>query len=306
MAHEAAVLFEAGGVLAALKPGVEDCNGDLQSGRLDLAAIQLHRTGYRWENAAEPAAGLGSGPIVLGVEETALATEIRTGLTTNYVDLFEDVTLPTGGANFSPPTRGAALAYSRLERSLFVVGGNDPVSGRPRGRIYHRGLVDDVWRTVNSTYRPVKVLASTYNFRDRNLYFLDERQVTGASGTQLQVHLVRLNWRTGVATTLHQWVRSTAWDRQYLTVDLEGQLLIGSGNTQSRLHAIARLRVVNGTFTSLGRVSGNEAIMVPVVVDPSGFTVVLREAGTTDLIEGVRYQTLPLVTATLTDLDTQL
>jgi hypothetical protein len=243
---------------------------------------------------------------VLGVEETALATEIRTGLTTNYVDLFEDVTLPTGGANFSPPTRAAGLAYSRLERALFVVGGNDPVSGRPRGRVYHRGLVDDVWRTVNSTYRPAKVLASTYNFRDRNLYFLDERQVTGASGTQLQVHLVRLDWRTGVATTLHQWVRSTAWDRQYLTVDLEGQLLIGSGNTQSRLHAIARLRVVNGTFASLGRVQGNEAIMVPVVVDPSGFTVVLREAGTTDLIEGVRYRTLPLVAATLTQLDSQL
>jgi hypothetical protein len=130
--------------------------------------------------------------------------------------------------------------------------------------------------------------------------------VTGASGTQLQVHLVRLDWRTGIATTLHQWVRSPAWDRQYLNVDLEGQLLIGSGNTQSRLHAIARLRVVNGTFTSLGRVSGNESIMVPVVVDPSGFTAVLREAGPTDLIEGVRYQTLPLVAATLTDLNTQL
>ncbi len=130
--------------------------------------------------------------------------------------------------------------------------------------------------------------------------------MTGGSGTQLQVHLARLDWRTGVATTLHQWVRSTAWDRQYLTVDLEGQLLISSGNTQSRLHAIARLRVVNGTFASLGRVQGNEAIMVPVVVDPSGFTVVLREAGTTDLIEGVRYRTLPLVAATLTDLDSQL
>jgi hypothetical protein len=306
MAHEAAVLFEAGGVLAALKPGVENCNGDLQSGRLDRAAIQMHRTGYRWENAAEPAAGIGSGPIVLGVEETALATEIRTGLTTNYVDLFEDVTLPTSAARLSPPTRGAALVYSRFERSLFVVGGNDPVSGRPRGRVYQRGLVDDVWRTVNSPYRPAKVLAATYNFRDRNLYFLDERQVTGSSGTQTQVHLVRLNWRTGVATTLQQWVRSPAWDRQYLTVDLDGQLLLGSGNTRSRLHAIARLRVFNGTFASLGRVQGNEAIMIPVVVDGSGFTVVLREAGTTDLIEGVRYRTLPLVAATLTQLDSQL
>lgn len=45
-----------------------------QSGRLDRLAIQLHRSGYLWENAAEPAAGLGSGPIVLGVADDVWRT----------------------------------------------------------------------------------------------------------------------------------------------------------------------------------------------------------------------------------------
>lgn len=323
------VVSGARGVLQALRPEGGDCNGDLLFFHESESVRGLLDSGRRWVSAAEPSSLMGvtdptRRPIALGITETPapVGIQVTDAIWTDFRRLESDADrgvtrLP---ASFALPVTGAALVYSRTWNRLWVVGGDDLDSGRPRGRIGFRNLESTseppthapLWSVVDTSYRPSLALASTFDPRTGRLFLLDEIEISGASGTQLQVWLVEIDVRTGVARKLQAWARDPIWDFQSLTIDLEGTLILGSGSSGLRAHAISRIEIAGTKGKKktkpkpLGRFSGAGDLAVPVVSDPEGYTVVVRGVKAPDVVEGLRYGTLPLTATTWRDIGLQL
>lgn len=177
----------------------------------------------------------------------------------------------------TPSPRGAFVpVYSRYLGRLFVVGGQDPSTQLPRGDIWWQDAENgDGWRQVpEQGYTTGRVLAATYSFRDDRLWVLDE---VGGPGLLKKVRLVRLDTRTGEFEQLGQWPRLGLFNRHWLSVDRDGQVLLAASSDTARKHVIVRLdnreMKVKPSTVRLGQ----GALAYRPMVDQEGYSVVVRQ-----------------------------
>lgn len=303
---EASVLVRsASGLFAAARTVESDCNGEVVHERLGTSLRKrLNDASLRWVNAAEPVATMGDEP------EFPLAVALSEG----PVDLIDTVVDSDGSLtsdedrslmrapsiNPPPGTRFAAV-LSRVRRSVFLAGGEDPATGGPTGAIWLRPLNGHIWKALPTPgYAPHKVLAATYSFATDKLYILDE-DVTS------EARLASIDAASGAAAVLGAWPRHPGWDMQWLAVDRDGAILLASSNTATQQGVITRIDVAapGGPQVS-GRFTEQKALVMPPLVDGSGYTLVLRKVPQSADVEPRRFLALPLVAASFMDLGQQL
>jgi len=197
-----------------------------------------------------------------------------------------------------------AYVYSSATGRLFIVGGDDATSGRPRGRVWLRRLDDSVWRVLDTDYRPVHVLAATFDKRTEQLIVLDERPVKRGNASQVQVRLVAIDVTTGAARRVHRWVRSPAWDAQSLQIDLDGSVLLSASSTRLDRYVLARLDPTS--WAVLGRERGVGALVFPLVPDGVGYTEVHRAPDDATRLIAHRRSSRALGAGRMQDLDEAL
>jgi hypothetical protein len=278
-ALEASVVVRgAGDRIAAISTFGSDCNGELLE---DRASASLHKRlkdpSLLWVNAAEPFAAQGGDAVF----PTAVALSSATG------DIVDAVSIEAGvlstdadtararlpGVNVPRVTRFAAV-LSRVRRGVFVIGGQDPKTGALSGRIWFRSLEDRVFRVLpGGNYHPEKVLAATYSAAVDKLFVLDEQ----SGGT---ARLAAVDARSGAAKILGTWPRHPGWDLQWLVADKDGSVLLASANRAEGKHVLAKLEVGSGVKAkAVGRLEGERSLVLPPVVDATGYTLVLRKPG---------------------------
>jgi hypothetical protein len=133
---------------------------------------------------------------------------------------------------------------------------------------------------------PDKVLAATYSWRTRSLYFLDEVD-DGAT-----VRLVAVHADTHHAAVLTSFPRDSAWSRQELVVDRDGALLLASSSPAEQIYAIARIDFHSESEPFVEVEVGSYPLGLPPLVDSLGYVLVLEIDG--DAIERVRKPALDL------------
>jgi hypothetical protein len=186
-----------------------------------------------------------------------------------------------------PPLAGSphAVDYvpvlTRVGGGLYVVGGKDPVTGLPTGEIWFGELGSDSWSYVPAWLRPENVLAASYSFATDELFVLDETP----SGL---ARLWAVRARSAETRMLGTWPRHAEWNQHWLVVDRDGALLLASSKDaasappkggKKQEHAIARIDVrVRSELRVDGIERGNRALVLPPVVDATGYTLVLEKS----------------------------
>ncbi len=168
----------------------------------------------------------------------------------------------------SPHAKGFVPVLTSYRRGLFIVGGDDPDTGKPTGQIWFSALRDAAWALLPvAGYSPERVLGATYSFASDRLYVLDE---SGATARLVQIDPAALT-----VSVIGTWPRHSVWDAHFLVVDRDGGLLVASSNSKTRKHAIARFDVWSTPPKLDGIAKGNRQLLVEPVVDASGYTLVL-------------------------------
>jgi hypothetical protein len=132
-----------------------------------------------------------------------------------------------------PPRQDPGLVFSSRENTLFLVSGTT-------GNSFSR----DFWTYELSTGRwteiplrgasPEKPLAVTYHEPSRSLYVTDEIKKVGLRLGRL----LRIDPNTGTTVVLGWWPRSQTFDRQFLSVGPEGELVIGASSSKGKGHHV--------------------------------------------------------------------
>lgn len=291
---------------AAVRTAQGPCNGEVAEGLLGPHLVtRLTDASLRWINAAEPSTSQGA----------AVGFPLAVALSSGPVDVIDAVVDDDGRAlkadgdlasvrepGVSAPfvTKYAAV-LSRVRRGVFVIGGEDPETGDPSGRIWFRLLDGRVWKVIaTEAYSPEEVLAATFSVVDRRLYVLDER----SDGT---ARLATVDPDGGGVVTVGVWPRHPAWDLHWLVVDRDGAVLLASASTSTQKHAITRIEAATGGGPKVtGRLVGARALVLPPLVDGAGYTQVLRKAKENEEVETERVYTLPFVASQLEELGGQL
>ncbi|MCS6898592.1 MAG: hypothetical protein RMJ98_18215, partial [Myxococcales bacterium] len=192
-------------------------------------------------------------------------------------------TLPSGEPLASPsPTlqpseRTSFLpVYSRYLGRLFVVGGQNPENASPRGDIWWQDVEGATsWhRLPDQGYTVGKVLAATYSFRDDRLWVLDE--VQGPPGWK-RVRLVRIHPQSGEFEQLGQWPRIGLFNRHWLGVDRDGQVLLTASSDTAKKYLVIRLDNRAPQVKPSSVRFGQGVLALRPLVDQDGYSFVLRE-----------------------------
>jgi hypothetical protein len=177
----------------------------------------------------------------------------------------------------SPGEREAFLpVYSRYLGRVFVVGGRDPTTQTPRGDVWWQDVQGEaIWHRVpDQGYNVNRVLATTYSFRDDQLWILDE--VKGPGGLK-RARLVRLDPRTGEFEQIGQWLRLGLFNQHWLVVDKDGQVLLAASSDVAKKHLVIRLDnrapQVKPTAIRLGQ----GALAYRPMVDQEGYSFIKRQ-----------------------------
>jgi hypothetical protein len=185
-----------------------------------------------------------------------------------------------------------APVLSRIRRGVFVVGGDDTTSGEPTGEIWFAPLNAGGWIPIPAAIPPDRVLAATYSWKTRSLYFLDE---TTPPGGELEARLVAIDVDTAQATLLGSWPRSPSWDAHHLVLDRDGALLLSSSNWLTGEHAVARIDIeAIGGPTVDGIDAGSYPLAFAPTVDGVGYTLVLAVDAPAGIVHRVRKAELDL------------
>jgi hypothetical protein len=288
--------------IATISTFGSDCNGELLE---DRASTSLHKRlkdpSLLWVNAVEPFAAQGGDAAF----PTAVALSSATG------DIVDAVSIEAGvlstdadtararppGVNVPRVTRFAAV-LSRVRRGVFVIGGQYPKTGVLAGRIWFRSLGARVFRVLpGGNYHPEKVLAATYSVAVDKLFVLDE-QSGGVA------RLAAVDARSGAAKILGTWPRHPGWDLQWLVADKDGGVLLASANRAEGKHVIAKLEMGSGVKgPAVSRLEGERSLVLPPVVDATGYTLVLRKpGGHGQAVEATRIEALHLMKAPFSSL----
>ena len=165
--------------------------------------------------------------------------------------------------------------YSRYDDLAFVVGGT-LVGGGDAGDIWMRQVKGTLgWTNITPSGLGLKkVLAATYSFRDGTLWVLDENS---SANTR---RLIRVSPFLSHAELVYTFTKSQAYTKQWLVLDVDGNVVLGSSGTTS--FGIARFQsaglnpTVAPTILKLEQRTGE--LLAPPTIDAKGNTLVLRTA----------------------------
>jgi hypothetical protein len=118
------------------------------------------------------------------------------------------------------------------------------------------------------------VLAATYSFRDDRLWVLDE--VQGPFGLK-RIRLVRIHPQSGEFEQLGQWPRVGLFNRHWLGVDKDGQVLLTASSDTAKKYLVIRLDNRAPQVKPSSVRFGQGALALRPLVDQDGYSFVLRE-----------------------------
>lgn len=199
----------------------------------------------------------------------------------------------------SPHAIDYAAVLTRMHRGIFVLGGRDVQTDVETHEIWFNPLDSTHWNVVPSDIKVEKVLAATYDFHSDELVVLDETPAGLA-------RLWALKLRSYDSRILGTWPRHQAWNRHWLVVDRDGDILLASSNVTAKRHAISRLDIGNTEMQVDGITEGNRAFVLPPLVDARGYTLLLRQSQGNGKVNRERYVNLPLSSASVSDVGDQL
>lgn len=137
------------------------------------------------------------------------------------------------------PREGFAAVFSRSEDRAFVVGGQHPTTSAPLGDIWTRPVeAPGPWRAVDlGAFEVGTVLAATWSYLDHRLWVLDEVLDGGIS----MARLYRVAPYDGRVGLVGQWPRLGIYDRHWLVLDRDGQVLFVASSEALKKHSVVRL-----------------------------------------------------------------
>jgi hypothetical protein len=132
-----------------------------------------------------------------------------------------------------PPRQDPELALSSRENTLYLVSG---VAGtNPTRDLWRYDLTTQEWSEVElGEIRPERPLAVTYHEPSRELYVADEVKKLGLRFGRL----LRINPNTGKTTLLGWWPRLRTFDRHFLSVGPEGELVLSASSSKGKGHHV--------------------------------------------------------------------
>lgn len=134
--------------------------------------------------------------------------------------------------------------YSARTSQLYLVGGTFAGTSTNTGQIVVNDVASGATRVLAlSGYSPEKVLGASSSFSDDRLWVLDE-QATGVT------RLTHIDPLSGLARVVWQGTRSGGYDRYWLSVDLDGSLLLFASSLSAKKFATLRVRWLPFTFDS--------------------------------------------------------
>jgi hypothetical protein len=172
---------------------------------------------------------------------------------------------PSARTGFTP-------VYSRAGDLAFVVGGVIRSTGFLAGQIWLRNVTGPIpWTNLplSGGYVPRHVRAATFSLRDHMLWVLDH------TGTGV-ARLARIHPFTGHAEIVEEWTWTGDFDKHYLRLALDGQVVLFASSTARDMHAAALFDVtpmkVGAPVTIRRFQEGAGPLLYRPNVDPRGVT----------------------------------
>ncbi len=191
---------------------------------------------------------------------------------------------------FGPAPRSDFQAvYSRALGRLFLVGGNDLTTRQATHDIWWFDLDAYQWnRVALDGYAPERVLAATYSYRDRHLWVLDDYKV----GAFRRARLVRIDPATGQSEQIGAWPRAIwprdgVFDKHWLMLDSDGNVLFVASSEWVKEHAVVRI-ALDGSPHVDGIRLAPRALLLPPAVDSEGYTFVLEKKNHMPIVQRVK------------------
>jgi hypothetical protein len=132
-----------------------------------------------------------------------------------------------------PPRQEPGVVLSSRENALFMVSG--AVGSSFSRDLWAYDLSSGQWTEIPlKGAAPEKPLAVTYHEPSRALYVTDEIKKVGLRLGRL----LRIDPNTGRTVVLGWWPRSQTFDRQFLSVGAEGELLISASSSKGKGHHV--------------------------------------------------------------------
>ncbi len=175
--------------------------------------------------------------------------------------------------------------YSRVEDLAFVVGGKLTSTGGESREIWWRQVRgSEGWTLVpaltsgRASLRLEHVLAATYSFRDEMLWVLDD--------DRSRRRLLRIDPFSGNVDVVGTWTVSSAFTKQWLVLDLDGNVVLASSSPTA--FGIARFQSagLNPTVTPtiVNFEQGARALLLAPAVDALGSSILTRVSSSANYV----------------------
>jgi hypothetical protein len=270
---------------------------DMTTALSSSAATIINRTDFRWLTPSEPGSTVnrfpGAAPYV------AMANNWRKSarrpsvfnVVSGVVQPLAVGTPPPNTPGFIPGDRnGAAAFYSARERSVVMVGGHHPTTGRVTSEVWSYNIDTDVWtRTfADKVQVPVRdVIAIAYDAKSKRFVTLD-RWVNPADSLTY-ARLVLFDTTLQTSTVVKQARDTGRYVRFGLVSDADGSFIITGQPASGTVWDGYRFRVDSGILSWVSSthpagtlldapVRMSSGVFVPVFRDPSQEMVLLTSS----------------------------
>jgi hypothetical protein len=176
------------------------------------------------------------------------------------------------------PREDFVAAFSRIVGGVFIIGGREP------GSNYHTG---EIWMISEEPaptlvevpgYELRYVQAATVGSDDRMLWILDHGY---NANWEYVARLVRINLISLEHEVVFEGARNGYSDKQWLTVDHDGKVLLTASIGWADWHATVRFEAdpyVMGTAVPAAMHTGQGALLAPPIVDANGYLYTTTDA----------------------------
>lgn len=174
-----------------------------------------------------------------------------------------------------PPAQDFHTIYSRVHGTLLRVGGQDPTTHAPVGTLWRGELSAEGWQRVPLSRALGKVLATTMTYLDGHVYVIDEL----GEGLLRRRRFLRIERVGGSVEVLAAWPNFGIFNRLWLTLDANGDLLLAASSRLLRAHKLYRLSIKASGPTLAGVMLGSNELMAPVLADEHGLVFYRKSPG---------------------------
>jgi hypothetical protein len=227
----------------------------------------------QWISAAEPFNVRADDPLVALVSNDG--TKVVDILTTHEdkLALGSEARRPIAISTNGPPARtGFASVFSRLAGGVFTIGGSS--SGRALNEVWFHAL-DTGWRRIDVKGATLGTpVAATFGSNDQQLWVLD--RVRGLFGVE-SVRLLRIDPTSGQTSVLSSWLRLGVYDRQWLSLDKHGDIVLTSSSSSLNNFGSARLTPSGTSATATGMQLQVGKLEAPPFADRYGYAYLVQQ-----------------------------